>query len=52
MSISKTAKPLQEIFGQIDDEPESSGVEIEDALAKLKAKWGDDWANHLDEIED
>ena len=52
MSISKTAKPLQEIFGEFDDEPETSGVEVEDALAKLKQKWGEEWGNHLDEIED
>ncbi len=52
MSISKTAKPLQEIFGQIDDEPENVGVEIEDTLAKLKQKYGDEWSDHLDEVED
>jgi len=41
---------IQEIYG------EDSGIrfddEISDAIKKLKEKYGDDWVDHVNELED
>jgi len=39
---------IQEIYGENDD----MGKEINDIIGDLKDKYGEDWVDHLDEIED
>ena len=40
---------IQEIYGDDDD---NVGQELTEIIKRLKEKYGDDWASHLDEVED
>ena len=46
-------QPLQEIYGEADNDPEVTDEEVGKAFAEivseLKAKYGDEWTNHLSE---
>tara|TARA_R110000822_G_scaffold52235_4_gene135312 strand:+ start:1875 stop:2015 length:141 start_codon:yes stop_codon:yes gene_type:complete len=41
-------KIIQEIYGESDD----VGEEITETIKRLREKYGDDWSDHLDEVEE
>ena len=49
-------QPLQEIYGDVDDDVEVTDEEIGNALTEiiteLKAKYGDEWTKHLGEASE
>jgi hypothetical protein len=51
-----TKKPLQEIYGEVDDDVEVTDEEIGNALteiiSELKAKYGDEWTKHIGEVSE
>ena len=51
-----TKKPLQEIYGEVDDDVEVTDEEIGNALteiiSELKAKYGDEWTKHIGEASE
>lgn len=40
---------LQEIYGEGDN---IDSKELDEVFKKLKEKYGDDWPNHLDDLEE
>ena len=51
-----TKKPLQEIYGEVDDDVEVTDEEIGNALteiiSELKAKYGAEWTKHIGEVSE